>query len=129
MADRSNLVLLVDDDAAVRDALSFALALEGLAVQACHSGAQLLDHPDLARACCIVLDYQMPQMDGLEVVAQLAARSCGIPVILIAGRTTPVMRRRAVAAGVRWVLEKPLHDGALFDSIQQIRSEAGRDRI
>ena len=112
------IVLVVDDDLAVRESLKFALELEGLAVRVCGSGEELLNYPDLPAARCVLLDYKMPVMDGLDVLEHLAARNMQIPVILITSRATNAVLRRARAAGVRCILEKPLLDGALLDCIQ-----------
>jgi two-component system, LuxR family, response regulator FixJ len=117
------IILIVDDDLAVRESLKFALELEGLTVRVCGSGEELLNHPDLSAARCILLDYKMPVMDGLEVLDQLAARKIQVPVILITSRATGAVLRRARAAGVRRFLEKPLLDGALLDEIQQVLGE------
>ena len=63
------IIIVVDDDPAVRDSLKFSLELEGLTVHTCDSGKSLLDHPQLKQAGCVVLDYKMPEMDGFEVLA------------------------------------------------------------
>ncbi|WP_020174053.1 response regulator transcription factor [Methyloferula stellata] len=120
MTHGQEIVLVVDDDLAVRESLKFALELEGLTVRVCGSGEELLNHPDLPAARCILLDYKMPVMDGLEVLEQLAARKTPVPVILITSRATNAILRRAKAAGVRRILEKPLLDGALLDNIQAV---------
>ena len=85
-------------------------------------GADLLGHPQLMRADCLVLDDQMPGMDGFEVPRTLKARECRVPVILITGNATAAVRRRAANAGVRHVVEKPLLDSALIESIGEIFS-------
>ena len=125
MTKPRDLILLVDDDLAVRESLKFALELEGLAVRAFSSGAELLRHPDLLRAGCLVLDYKMPEMDGFEVLSRLAARRVPLPVILITPDATGPVRRRAKAAGVRHVLEKPLSDSTLRDSIADVLNNPG----
>jgi two-component system response regulator FixJ len=125
MCEGRNLVLVVDDDLAVRESLKFALELEGLEIHACGGGADLLAHPNLADAACLVVDYQMPVMDGFELLAELRARNYLAPVILITGQATNTLRRRAVAAGVRHVVEKPLLDSALIESIQDVLSGLG----
>jgi two-component system response regulator FixJ len=122
MTERQNIVLVVDDDLAVRESLKFALEIEGLVVQVCSGGTELLAHPLLRAACCIILDYRMPLMDGFLVLGRLAAENVQVPVILITAHATDRIRCRAAKAGVRHVLEKPLLDGALLDSIHLILS-------
>jgi FixJ family two-component response regulator len=112
-------VLVVDDDAAVRSALKFALEVEGFRVQLYDgSVAMLADHrlPDRA---CMVIDYRMPGIDGLELLQRLRARHVALPAILmISGRVNDQLRRRAAQSGVSRVLEKPLPDMELVDSIR-----------
>jgi len=123
MAKRTDIVLVVDDDLAVRESLKFALELEGLTVSVCASGEELLSHPDLCQAGCLVLDYKMPRMDGFEVLGHLAARRMRVPVILITPNAGGNLRHRAKIAGVRHVLEKPLSDSALRDSISDVLND------
>ena len=120
MADRRKLVLIVDDDQAVRDALQFALRLEGLCVHVHSGGAALLADPDLGRAGCIILDDRMPQMDGFALLNHLQAKNISLPTIMLTSHATPRVRARADAAGVRQVLEKPLLDNVLMDNIRTI---------
>jgi two-component system response regulator FixJ len=120
MADRRKLVLIVDDDQAVRDALQFALRLEGLCVHV-HSGAvSLLADPDLSLAGCVILDDRMPRMDGFALLSNLKARNISLPAIMLTSHATPGVRARADAAGVWKLLEKPLLDDALIDNIRAI---------
>lgn len=115
-----DLVLIVDDDQAVRDALKFALELDGLSVDTCDSGAELLRHPRLTDARCLVLDYQMPGMNGFAVMSELKRRNVTLPVILITAPLSREVERKAVAAGVAGVLEKPLLEDILLDKIRHL---------
>jgi two-component system, LuxR family, response regulator FixJ len=118
--DRRKLVLVVDDDQAVRDALQFALRLEGLCVHAHNGGAALLADPDLDRAVCVILGDRMRHMDGFALLSTLRARDIGLPAIMLSSHATPKVRARADAVGVRTVLEKPLLDNALAENIRSI---------
>ncbi len=115
-----DLVLIVDDDQAVCDALKFALELDGLSVVTCDSGAALLRHPALSRAGCLVLDYQMPGMNGFAVMNELRRRDVKLPIILITAPLSRDVEERATAAGVAGVLEKPLLENVLLDKIRHI---------
>jgi len=120
MTEGQHLVLVADDDLAVRESLKFALELEGLEVQTCSGGADLLAHPRLLRAACLILDHHMPVMGAFAVLARLRTMGCHVPAILITDHMTDALHRRAVMAGVRHVVEKPLLDSALIDGIQDI---------
>ena len=118
MSQSSGTVLIVDDDAAVRSSLKFALEVEGLKVRLYDGAAALLADRELPPCGCLVVDYRMPVMDGLELIETLRARDVAIPAILITGRANKQLRTRAARSGVHLVLEKPLSDGALVDSIR-----------
>ena len=122
MPEISGTVFVVDDDAAVRGALKFALELEGLKVRLFDGPAALLAESSFPSDGCLVIDYRMPNMDGLELISQLRALKVGLPIILITGRVSGDLRRRAVKLGVHRVLEKPLSDGALVEGLQSIFS-------
>jgi two-component system, LuxR family, response regulator FixJ len=120
MTEGQNIVFVVDDDLAVRESLKFALELEGLAVRLCGSGTELLRHPDLHQAGCLVMECKMPLMDGFEVLDILAARGAKIPAILLTSYATDAFRRCAAASGARFILEKPLLNGSLVDRIREV---------
>ena len=117
MSQLAGPVIVVDDDAAVRNSLKFALELEGLSVRLFKDGAELLAVPDLPPNGCFVIDYNMPGMTGIELVGQLRRRQINSPAILIASQVNDDLYDRAARSGFRRVLEKPLHDSELLDSI------------
>lgn len=118
MPEKSGIVLVVDDDAAVRNSLKFVLEVEGLSVRLYEGPAALLADGDLPQCGCLVVDYRMPGMDGLQLVDTLRARAVVLPAILITGRANKQLYYSAEMAGVGCVLEKPLSDGALVKSIR-----------
>lgn len=120
MTRKKTIIAVVDDDPAVRKALKFSLELDGFEVHACESGKELFEHPALESCDCIVLDYKMPVMDGLEVLERLAAAKIAAPVIFITGPLTKDLRDRALRMGARLVMEKPLWDKSLTQTIQEI---------
>jgi len=111
-------VIVVDDDAAVRQSLKFSLELEGMNVRLYESGDELLSDPDLPSNGCLVVDYYMPTMNGVELMDQLHRRLVKLPAILITSRATDDMRKRAARSGFSQVIEKPLEDSTLLDSIR-----------
>jgi FixJ family two-component response regulator len=118
MSPESGVVLVVDDDAAVRSALKFALEVEGLRVQLYENSAALLADQNLPEQGCLVIDYRMPGLDGLELIERLRSRNVPLPVILISGRINKQLLSRAERLGVSRVLEKPLSDAALIEGIR-----------
>jgi FixJ family two-component response regulator len=120
MANGQKLVIIVDDDQAVRDALGFALRLEGLCVRVHGEAAALLADPALSRAGCVVLDHRMPQLDGFALLSTVHERNPDLPAILLSSHVTPRVRARANAAGARMILEKPLLENVLMDNIRSI---------
>jgi two-component system, LuxR family, response regulator FixJ len=128
MTDRPYAVLIVDDDHAVRDALQFALRLDGFDVHLYASGRELLAVSELPRAVCVVIDEIMPVMDGFELLKRLRARHVTLPTILMTSHLTPRLEARATAAGIRSVLEKPLLDNVLTESVQAILRQPGYGR-
>ena len=120
MPDKPETVLIVDDDAAVRSALKFALETEGFEVRLYDGSAAILADANLPVHGCLVVDYRMPIMDGLELIEALRAREVSLPAILITGNASRDLRSRAVKSGVRRVLEKPLSGNALSEGIRSL---------
>jgi len=118
MSPVSETVIVVDDDAAVRAALKFALEVEGFRVLLYDSSRAVLAADNLPQRGCLVVDYRMPAIDGLELVAELRRRNVALPAILISARVTRGLRDQAARAGLTRVLEKPLPDAALVENIR-----------
>ena len=112
-----NVMLVVDDDSAVGNSLKFVLEVEGFQVRVFSSAEELLNEDSLPDASCLVVDYYMPGMNGLELVAHLRDRNVLIPAILITPAPSQNLRNRAAAAGVP-IVEKPLLGSRLLDSIR-----------
>ncbi len=111
------VIVVVDDDRAVRESLRFTLAVEGFSVRAYPDAEEALAAPELARCDCLVVDQNMPGMNGLDLVSALRARDVAAPIILITSHPTGVLRQRAAAAGVS-IVEKPFLGPALLDSVR-----------
>jgi FixJ family two-component response regulator len=119
------LVIVVDDDQAVRNSLEFSLAIEGFAVRSYAEGRDLLeDSREVPGAGCLVVDQNMPGMTGLDLISTLRERAVAAPAILITSHPTAAVRQRAAQAGVR-IVEKPLLGNALIDVIRDLCALAG----
>ena len=113
------VVIIVDDDLAVRSSLKFALEIEGLTVHGFATGAELLNAIDLSLCDCLVVDQQMPGMSGLELIARLRDRHNWTPAILITSNPSPALCEQARKADVP-IVEKPLLGNGLLDKIRHV---------
>ena len=103
-------VYVVDDDAGVLGSLRFLLETDGFNVRTFRNGASLLNVVRSTDVDCFVIDYKMPDMNGIDLAGRLRNRDIAAPVILITGYPDENISARAEAAGVRDVLLKPLLD-------------------
>jgi two-component system, LuxR family, response regulator FixJ len=114
---QSGTIVVVDDDAAVLSSLRFLLETEGFAVRLFDSGKALLAASGIENASCVLLDYRMPGIDGIELAKALRARHIVAPIILITGRAEIGLDAQAAAAGIDRIIEKPLLDSTLLDAV------------
>lgn len=112
------LVVIVDDDPAVRGSLTFSLELDGFDVEAFESGEALLLRQLPPRPTCLVLDQKLPGISGLEALRQLRAREVASPAILITSHPHRSVVEAAAEAGVP-IVEKPLLGDALLHDIHR----------
>jgi two-component system response regulator FixJ len=127
-------VYLIDDDAAMRDSLSFLLSTQGLAVETYESPLAFLRVAAGLKGGCIVTDLRMPEMTGLQLVRQLKDTGILLPVIVITGHGDVPLAVEAMKAGVVDFIEKPFSDEVILASIKvalaraetQTRDEAER---
>lgn len=105
-------VILVEDDVSLLGAMTFALQADGFNVLAYADGGDLLTARRYGGAGCLVVDLNLPGLDGLALIAALRARGETAPAILITTDPDQRTRRDAKAANVH-IVEKPLLDGEL----------------
>src|ERR1700674_2619863 len=112
------VVFVVDDDAAVRDALSSLIRSVGLRVELFETAAEFLARklPDDV-PCCLVLDIRLPRLGGLDFQAELAKANIQIPIIFITGHGDIPMTVRAMKAGAVEFLTKPFRDQDMLDAV------------
>jgi two-component system, LuxR family, response regulator FixJ len=117
-------VFVVDDDEAVRKSLKFVLELEGLDVQLFDDGDAFLRARVTPADGCMLIDYIMPSMNGVELMGEMKTRSIDMPCLLMTVRPSDELRLRALDVGFLDVLEKPLDDGTLVDTIRSALASA-----
>jgi RNA polymerase sigma factor (sigma-70 family) len=119
-------VFVVDDDEGMRASLSALLGVEGIAVETYGSAEAFLAAYDSARPGCLLLDLQMPGMDGLELLDRLAVRGVGLPTVFLTGHGSVSSSVRAMKAGAVDFLEKPLDPPTL---LANVRAALERDAV
>ncbi|HJT97642.1 MAG TPA: response regulator [Rhodanobacteraceae bacterium] len=111
-------LIYADDDDLVREVLVQALTEEGLVVYACANGAEALVLCGELDPNAVLLDLNMPRLDGLEAAKTLSRTSSTRPrLVALTGRGTPEMRRKAIAAGFDAFLVKPSSVPAILEAL------------
>ncbi|ABV94301.1 response regulator protein [Dinoroseobacter shibae DFL 12 = DSM 16493] len=110
-------VFLVDDDADIRASLSRALGLRGYTVKTFASAHEFLGTYDGSASGCLILDYGMPTMNGLELQAYLKAAGIDVPIIFITGHGGVPESVQAMKMGAIDFLEKPFKQSILIERI------------
>jgi two-component system response regulator FixJ len=111
-------VHVVDDDDGVRDSLRFLLEGTGLQV-ATYTGGRALLAADLEPSGCILTDFRMPDIDGLQLQSRLLERGVKLPIIIMTAHGEVPLAVRALKAGAVDFLQKPFDDAQLLDAVQR----------
>jgi FixJ family two-component response regulator len=117
-----NLISVVDDDESIRRTTTLLIESFGFRAAAFESAEGFLESGQLHDTSCLILDVQMPGMNGFELQSKLAAAGYGIPIIFITGYDDKESRGRAMQAGAVAFLGKPFSDEQL---LQTVRSALG----
>jgi DNA-binding response OmpR family regulator len=125
VASRRPHVLVVDDDATVRDALERALRLEGFAVSTAPGGRAALAAVRTLPPAVVVLDVTMPDLDGVAVVRRLRADGLDVPVCILSARDEVDDRVRGLQAGADDYLVKPFALSELSARLQALLRRRG----
>jgi two-component system response regulator FixJ len=112
-------VFVVDDDPAIRDSLAMLLASSGYEAKSYASAAAFLASETPDAVGCMVVDVQMPGMNGLALQQELVARRFRLPVIVMTGHGDIPVAVQAMKAGAVDFLEKPFDDGVLLDGVRR----------
>ena len=119
------VIYVVDDDPGVLGSLRFLLETDGFDVKTFRNGQALLNAIASKAADCFVIDYKMPNIDGIDLASRLRSRQIAAPIILITGYPDDNIPAKAAVAGVYDVLLKPHIEESLVARIRGVIHEAG----
>src|SRR4051794_23065545 len=111
-------VAVVDDYGAVLESTRFLLEVEGYVVSTFASAAALLDVVPTQAFDCLIVDYHMPCLTGLELAQRMRARGDLRPIMLMSGSMTPDIMAEAALIEIQEVVEKPMHDALIIRFVE-----------
>ncbi|MGE5757378.1 MAG: response regulator transcription factor [Sideroxydans sp.] len=111
------MVLVVDDDEAMRDSICYLLESVNLPCKAFASAHEFMEFCDARLQGCILLDIRMPGMNGMELLENLKAQGIKLPVIIITGHGDVPLAVRAMKQGAFDFLQKPFPSQTLLDRV------------
>ncbi len=117
---KPDAVAIVDDDEAVRDSLQLLLEVTGQRAE-CFASAREFLSADIADIACLLLDYHMPDMSGLELAERLRANGEMVPILLITGMPNARILAQAARLGIARVVEKPPTEDDVLDFVVAAR--------
>jgi FixJ family two-component response regulator len=119
MVDLNQIVAVVDDDESVRRGFKRLLRSAGLEAETFPDGEAFLATLSSTASCrpaCVIVDFQMPGIDGFELQLRLAPT--GVPIIFLTANDDPAVRKKALAQGAAGYLTKPLNDTVLIRAVE-----------
>ncbi len=116
-------IFIIDDDEAVRDSLDAYLSLKGMNVTAFSSAQHVLNHEGHAPEL-LIMDVNMPDIDGFMLLEMLRHRGNGAPAVFISGLGDGEMRQRAARMGVAAFFDKPVDPTRLFASLTNLLTKS-----
>lgn len=119
MRNADAVVIIIEDDASMREAIMTLIETVGLNGHMYASGQEFLQHSSPDGPSCLVLDVRLPGLSGLNFQRELAVRGMDIPIIFITGHGDIPMSVQAMKAGAVEFLTKPFRDQDLLDAIEQ----------
>ncbi|MEX3943325.1 response regulator transcription factor [Paraburkholderia sp. BR10937] len=117
---RSKVIAIVDDDQSMRLGIASLLRSFGWVVRAYDSGAAFLSELDRLEICLLIADVQMPDLDGIALVKEVATRQLAIPTVFVTAYATQDVVNRCRRIGGAGVFSKPLDEAKLLVRVEQI---------
>lgn len=125
---KAGLPHIVDDDAAVRDALAWLLRSHGIEAVQWSTASEFMSGAGTADCGCLILDIRMPGMSGIELFDRLRKQGCDLPVIFLTGHGDVPVAVQAIKDGAFDFLEKPVDDSRFVDRVKAALA-TGQERI
>lgn len=119
MVEEESIIYVIDDDAAIREALGSLIRSVGLCVETFASAQEFLACNRPEKTGCLILDVRLPGLSGLELQSELTEAEIHLPIIFITGHGDIPMTVRAMKAGAVEFLTKPFRDQDLLDAVSQ----------
>ena len=113
------IISVIDDDESFRTALVGLLRSLGYQAQGFTSAVEFINSGEEGSCDCIITDFCMPRMSGLDLIQLLTARGSTVPVIMVTGRPEPGLEAKAAAGGAVCLLMKPFEDDALIGHLER----------
>ena len=120
---------IVDDDPAVRDALSVVFEAEGFAIEAFSDGDKFIDSASRKHPACVLLDVHMPGRSGIEILKALNAEEYPAPIFIISGQGDIPMAVEAIRNGAYDFIEKPFTADAVVQRVEEAISASNRTTL
>jgi len=129
MSPAAPVVYVVDDDISVRESLELMIMNAGWQPRTFASAEEFLSHPRILAPSCLILDVNLPDLNGLDLQQRIATDRADMPIIFLTGYVDVPMTVRAMKAGATEFLTKPFSDDVLLGAIRRAieRSEASLD--
>jgi FixJ family two-component response regulator len=113
------IISVIDDDESFRTALVGLLRSLGYEAHGFTSAVEFIDSGEEGSCDCIITDFCMPKMSGLDLIELLTARGSTVPVIMVTGRPEQGLEAKAAAGGAVCLLMKPFEDDALIGYLER----------
>jgi two-component system chemotaxis response regulator CheY len=113
-------ILVVDDSETIRQSVAGGLERAGYVVTTARDGVEGLQHIQSDAPSLVILDMNMPRMNGIELLESLDVRGSGLPVVLLTTEVQPALMARAKKAGARGWMVKPVDMDQLVATVRKV---------